>query len=298
MYLKLYALSFLAATAITALSSLQAAEKIPEATESPECIPTTPETAKMTEKIENSTEKSIAKEKEAGPPKIGNFSLPTSQQPAALFGFGGNIIDADEIQFYFFADTLLGKRRIISDAIPGILFGINDDSSIFFNVPIAPEFRDGRAKSNGFEDCFIQYEYAFYQRKKPLYIDQATLVTNITIPTGSTKKDPPTGFGAPSFFVGGTFYRTYVDWILFTAQGAILTTSDHGTKIGDQFLYQFGIGKNICTPHGLIYAWMIEIDGQYNKKNRIKGKIDSNSGGNIVFVTPSIWGMVQFWVTA
>ena len=68
-----------------------------------------------------------------------------------------------------------------------------------------------------------------------------------------------------------------------------MTTSNHRTKIGDQFLCQFGIGKNICTPHGLIYAWMLEIDGQYNKKNRIKGKIDFNSGGNIVFVTPSIW---------
>ena len=43
------------------------------------------------------------------PPKIGNFALPTSQQPAALFGFGGNIIDEGEIQVNMFADEFIPK---------------------------------------------------------------------------------------------------------------------------------------------------------------------------------------------
>lgn len=223
------------------------------------------------------------------PPKIGNFSLPTSQQPAALFGFGGNMIDKGEVQLYLFADTFIGKKKTTTDVIPSVLFGITDEWSIFFNTPFTPLLRDGRHKSSGLEDFFIQLEYAFYNKSTSTYIDQATLVSNITFPTGSIHKHPPTGFGSPSLFLGGTYYRTWVDWFVFTSDGAVLTGSDHRTKFGDQFLYQMGFGRNVSSPKGWIYAWMVEVDGQYNKKNRIDGIIDDNSGGNVVYVTPSIW---------
>jgi hypothetical protein len=120
-------------------------------------------------------------------------------------------------------------------------------------------------------------------------MDQATIIVNVTAPTGSLKKDPPTGFGSPSLFLAATYLHMRVDWFAFAGEGAILTTSNHGTKIGDQFLYQFGFGRNIPSPCGWIYAWMIEFDGQYSKRNRFRGRIDPNSGGNFIFVTPSLW---------
>jgi hypothetical protein len=69
------------------------------------------------QKKEGETKEDITKEKEETkpkkeePPKIGMFSLPTSQQPSALFGFGGNIIDKGEVQIYFFADDFKGKKK-------------------------------------------------------------------------------------------------------------------------------------------------------------------------------------------
>ena len=227
--------------------------------------------------------------KEESPPRIGNFSLPTSQQPAALFGFGGNIIEKGEIQLYFFADDFVGKKRIVSDLIPGVLFGITDDWSIFFNTPVTPLMKNDKDQSRGLEDWFVQLEYAFYNKSTYCYQDQATVVANITFPTGSIRKNPNTGFGAPSIFLGTTYYRTMVDWVLFTAYGGVLTFSEHRTKYGDQFLYQWGVSRYVPSPKGWIFAWMLELDGQYNKKDRIRGKIDPDSGGNVVYLTPSIW---------
>jgi hypothetical protein len=234
-------------------------------------------------------EKEPAQSGKAVPPKIGNFSLPPSQQPAALFGFGGNIIDANEVQFYFFADDLIGKRKVTVDLIPSVLFGITNTCSIFFNAPVTPEFRDGNDYSAGLLDFFVQAEYAFYNASTYTYTDQATVVGNITVPTGSVRKNPPTGFGAPSFFIGMTYYRTWVHWFAFTSHGAVLPCSFHRTKAGEQFLYQFGFGRNFPSPEGLIFAWMIEVDGQYNKKNWFHGHFDPDSGGNTIFVTPSLW---------
>ncbi len=241
-----------------------------------------------TKEEDKSEDKDKDKEEEE-PPKIGNFALATSQQPYGLFAFGGNVIDKGEVQLFLFADDFEGKRKVIIDLIPSALFGITDEWSIFFNFPYAPKLKDGCQTSSGLEDIFIQMEFAFYNKKTATYVDQATVVGNVTTPTGSIRKMPPTGFGSPSFFIGGTYCRMMVDWFVFAGQGAILTTSDHRTKIGDQFLYQFGFGRNIPSPPDRIYAWMIEIDGQYNQKSRVHGKIDPNSGGNAIFVTPSIW---------
>ena len=227
--------------------------------------------------------------KEDEPPSIGNFALPSSQQPYGLIAFGGNVIDSSEVQLFFFADDFKGKNKIIIDLIPSVLYGITDNCSIFFNFPFTPELRDGNQKSSGLEDFFVQVEYAFYNKKTSYYVDQATIVGNISFPTGSIRKNPQTGFGSSSFFLGGVYSRMMVDWFIFTSHGAILTTYDRKNKIGEQFLYQFGFGRNIPSPYGWIYAWILEIDGQYSKKNRIHGTIDSNSGGNFILATPSLW---------
>ncbi len=240
--------------------------------------------------------------KEEKPPRIGNFALPLSQQPAALFGFGGNIIEKGEVQLYFFADDFVGRNKTTVDLIPSVLFGITDDWSVFFNFPVTPYLKDGGHQSRGLEDFFVQFEYAFYTKSTKTYEDQATLVANITFPTGSIHKNPPTGFGAPSLFVGATYYHVLVDWFAFTSNGVVLTSSEHHNKFGDQFLYQCGFGRNFPSPKGWIYAWMVEIDGQYSKKNRIHRVLDNNSGGNALYVTPSIWisskeMLVQFGVS-
>lgn len=223
------------------------------------------------------------------PPHIGNFSLSPSQQPSGLFAFGGNVIDKEEIQLFLFADEFIGKKRIVTDVIPSILFGVTDEFSILFNFPFTPIMKNYCFESSGLEDFYVQLEYAFYNKKTTTYIDQATVLGNITVPTGSIRKNPPTGFGSPSLFLGATYYHMLINWFVFLGEGAILTTSDRGIKIGEQFLYQFGFGRNIPSPQGWIYAWMVEIDGQYSKKNRARGIVDRNSGGNVIFATPSLW---------
>lgn len=237
------------------------------------------------------------------PPEIGNFAFPASQQPGALFGFGGNIIDKDQVQFYFFADELVGGRVMTIDLIPSMVYGITDDFSIFLNTPFTPYLKYNDHHSSGLEDFFIQLEYAFYNEKTSDYTDQATVLGNVTFPTGSARKQPPTGFGSNSYFVGTTFCRTYVNWVLFTAHGAILPTQNHGSKLGNQFLYQFGCARNFASPPGWIYAGLLEVDGQYNCKNRLRDRHkDPNSGGNTIYVTPSLWMstkelLIQFGVS-
>lgn len=235
-------------------------------------------------------EKKGKKDKKEEPLKVGNFTLPTSQQPGPLVSFGENIVDKNQTQLFLFADDYSGVKKHTIDIIPAILYGVTDDVSVFFNVPIAASYKENKSRSSGLEDIFLQLEYAFYTNKTSNLVDQATLVANATFPTGSMRKQPPTGFGSSSFFLGATFNRMYTDWFGFTSHGVVLTTSDGSTKFGNEFLYQAGFGRNILyIDSELIFAWMIEADGQYTEKNKINGIIDSHSGGNVVYVTPSLW---------
>ena len=228
-------------------------------------------------------------QKNIDPPALGNFSLSTSQQPGPLVSFGENIVDKGQVQLFLFADAFIGKNSYLTDVLPAILWGITNDFSFFFNVPFSPGNKDKDYHSSGLEDIFAQLEYAFYTKKSPHSVDQATVVANVTFPTGSSSKIPPTGFGSNSFFIGATFNHMEINWFFFTSPGAVLTTSKHGTKFGDQFLYQFGLGRYIPSPSGWIFAWLLEIDGLYSWKNKIKGTIDPNTGGNTIYITPSIW---------
>lgn len=229
--------------------------------------------------------------KEEQPPAIGNFALPSSQQPGSLLAFGENIIDKNETVFFILFDDFAGVNKHFIDAIPGVLYGITDSFSIFVNTPFAVSYQDGNQKSAGFEDAFIQLEYAYYTKSTSTYQDQATIVGNVTLPTGSITKQPNTGIGAVSFFFGTTFLRSYVDWLFFVSPGAVLTTAKNGTKFGNSYLYQFGFGRNIncSTKNNWILAWVLEFDGTYSQRNRVQGVIDPDSGGNVIYALPSLW---------
>lgn len=215
--------------------------------------------------------------------------MPTSQQPFGLFAFGGNIIDKCEVQLYLFADDFIGQKKNLAEIIPSVLVGISDKFSILYSFPFTPLSMEDGDRSRGLQDIFLQLEYAFYSKSTSTYVDQATVLANISTPTGSQCKNPSTGFGSVSSFLGTTYCRTWVDWLVFCGQGALLTTSNQGSKVGDQYLYQFGFGKNIPNRKGWINALMLEIDGQYSNKNRVNRILDRNSGGNVIYATPSVW---------
>lgn len=239
--------------------------------------------------IDNDDAQKAPSSKDEEPPKIGNFALPVAQQPTPLLSFGQKVIGKNVTQVFLFSDDFVGVRKHFVDIIPELVYGITENSSIFIGAPIAASYRTDKDRSSGFEDALAQFEYAFYNKSTSKYIDQATIVAGITVPTGSAEKQPPTGVGSPSFFLGGTFNRFYPDWFVFTSDGAMLTTSHNGTKFGNTYLYQFGFGRNIFGSDREIVAWLVEINGYYTEKNRIKGVIDPNSGGNVVYVTPSLF---------
>jgi hypothetical protein len=225
------------------------------------------------------------------PPTVGNFILLSSQQPGPLLGLGENILDKGQWQTAMFMDDYSGPGVRAMDIIPGVLYGITDALSIFFNMPVAVDYKQPGQHSSGLEDAYVQLEYAYYTKNTHSYEDQATIVANISFPTGSSGVRPPTGNGAVSYTLGTTFNRTWADWFVFTAPGIVLNSVHNGNRAGDQFFYQFGLGKNLRNiGRSWLIAGLAELTGSLVEANHIAttGR-DGNTGGNTVLLTPSVW---------
>lgn len=241
------------------------------------------------ETADKNNSKAEKKEEIEKPLKIGNLIMPPSQQPSPLLSFGQNIIDAKQMQGLLLVTDFHGKNQYFITLIPSILYAFTDDFSLFVSIPIDARNRQDCFHSSGGGDVFIQLEYAYYTKIDYTYINQATILGNVSIPTGSAKKNPPTGFGANSFFVGTTLSRMEFYWFYFVSTGAIFNCSNHLDKLGNSYLYQGGIGRHIFNTKDWLFAWMVEINGVYSWQNKVNGVIDPNSGGNTVYATPSLW---------
>ena len=226
-------------------------------------------------------------EEDLEPLKIGNLSLPESQQIGPLFSFGQNIIGKEVLQAYSYFGYLKGKAKKIAEITPAVLYGITDDLSVFINFPVYIKNQINFCKSSGIEDIFAQFEYAAYNKNHLTWVNQWTLVGSLYLPTGSPSKNPPTGAGSPSIFLGTTFCHLAIDWYVFTSAGVALTTSKN-MNYDNQYVYQFGFGKNIGTLPGWIFTWILEFNGIYNQGKNIHGVID-HTAGNSIFIGPSLW---------
>lgn len=221
--------------------------------------------------------------------KKGNLSLSTSQQPGPIFSFGQNIVDKKDLQLFTYVDDLNGKRKNFFEIAPSVLYGITDACSIFITVPYAASFKLNNSHSSGIEDILVQGEYAAYSKDNKRSSDQITIVGRVSLPFGSISKNPSTGLGSVSIFLGSTLSHMGIHWYAFTSFGGLINTPHNNQKAANQFLYQAGFGRNIASPKGWIFLWLVELNGYWSEKNKVNIHFHRNLGGNAIFIGPSIW---------
>lgn len=225
---------------------------------------------------------------------IGNFSLPASQQQGPLLSFGQNIVNKGDFQFYNFFGSVQGKNRKIGNITPGFLYGLSDKSSLFVYMPVVVTNHSDNPLYKWIQDLNIEFEWALYDHVEPTFETQITIVTNMTLPTGSAFSYPAQGLGVPGFFLGLTAGYMDINWFYFASPGFLFSPANKGNKIGDSFLYQCGLGRNIAYVRDKwIFSWLFEFDGLYQRKSRVNGCLDHNSGGNEIICGGSLWFSTQ-----
>lgn len=235
---------------------------------------------------------------ESSPLAIGNLALPPSQQPRLLFCFGQNIVDRHDVIGY---DNLFVRKfqkdHFLANDI-GLLYAPSDRSSIIGSVLAPVDYKTGKKRSTGIGDTMITGEYAYLQKEYETSVTLATVVGSVTFPTGSAKKDPPTGFGSMSYFIGGTLFNLSIDWYIYSSLGNLFITKHNGSKFGDILSYQTGIGRNLKHMKDRILILFLEFNGFREKRDLEKNRVVPNSGSNTMFLGPSIFYATPRWTCA
>lgn len=226
--------------------------------------------------------------------KEGNLALPSSQQPGPLFSFGQNIIDKGDFQTYTYLDQLKGINKNIIEVSPSFLYGISDSFSVFGYFPFAVTNKLNNNCSSGIEDMYVQFEYAFYLKEKETFMNQATIVGSILFPTGSIQKNPPTGFGTTSVFLGTTISHLAIDWYYFSSLGIEIIPNQQNKLGSKNILFEGGIGRNIAySSDKWLLMWLLELNFFHSENNSLNNFRFIKYGSESLFIGPSLFFSTQ-----
>lgn len=230
------------------------------------------------------------------PNPVGNFALPMSQQPGPFFAFGQNILEAKQWQIYIEANDNTGVHDRVLEVAPTFMYGVTDSTSILLRIPGPVNYKSSMHHATGLTSASLQVEHLFYDRTNSYSSKEASLVGAITVPTGSANGNSDSGYtnSTLSYFIGSIYNYTSINWMWFVASGATFIEPSQSTDFGSQYVYDFGIGRNIhSVSNRYIFMALLELNGEYFAKNKINRQYDVNSGGNILYATPSLFFSTQ-----
>lgn len=241
------------------------------------------------------------------PPTVGNFSLENSQQPGPFFSFGQNIVDKNQVLLSVNPSYSSSQSQKIFEYTPSLLYGLSDKASVMLTLPIALEYTNNNQNFSGIGDLGLDLEYAFYHQDTKQYSDEATIIFAPSFPTsnldqlskrtdpsnrvsGFSRKNAPSSFDTISYFAGATYSRTAINWYGFISPGILLFNKHSGIQQGIQYFYNAGIGHIFSSQSSrYIFSGLLEFNGQMSEKTSYNKLTVPNTGGNIIYITPSVW---------
>lgn len=240
------------------------------------------------------------------PPNTGNFALAPAQQPIPFFSFGQNIVDKNQLSISYNPSYLYSRTQQIIQGTPSVLYGLTNSASVLITIPYALSYTNGHQNLAGMGDVAVDWEYAFFNHENSYYSEQATVIFSNTFPIGTAKgnrqkdlsmrisgfsrKNAPSSLDAFSYFVGATYARTLTDWYGYIAPGALFIDKKNSIQLGTQYYYNLGIGHHInSVEQQYLVFGLVEISGQYSDKTQLASHTVPNTGGSIVYATPSLW---------
>ncbi len=222
--------------------------------------------------------------------KLGNFE--NEGLPFPSFGFGQFVLPKNKIAPLVTVFSETGHHQNQTIIYPQVVYGITNSLSGLVSLPIIINIDNGSRKTQAVGDLQLELEYALYVRTAQSSLNRITFVTDLNLPTGhfSTSLTPSTGFGAVSLFFGVTAAHISIDWYAYLAPGMLVTTPTRNTKAGCTAFYQGGVGRNLGNPGGITLVGMLECNGVYIQKDTICCTSNPNSGGNTIFLGPTLYG--------
>jgi hypothetical protein len=174
--------------------------------------------------------------------------------------------------------------------VPTVRYGITDKLTIRWHLPIFIDRTVGKKSSDGTSNLVGVIEYSLFKHrvKETNREYQFNLIAGMDFKTETHDAKPSVGYGGTSFLVGTTGSSLSKKWYTFYSLAGAFSTTHNKQHPGSQFFYEIGAGYTI--KHSILHnlCVLLEMDGILSDKDKLAQTANPNSGGNIIYLGPSI----------
>ena len=193
-----------------------------------------------------------------------------------------------------------------------IVYGLRSRLSLVAVLPFVDKqasFPRGAAErpsggDGGLGDALFLAKWRFYKRDQPLGTFQLATELGVKAPTGADDLEDPWGRLLPPELQRGSgswdpmadLIMTYVPaagrgrWTFSGDIGVRLTTEANAVEVGNQVSYD-GMVKYRVHPvrhPGRDTFLLLEINGRWQDRARLSGRVASDSGGHVMYLSPGV----------
>jgi hypothetical protein len=212
----------------------------------------------------------------------------SSHTPNSIFGLVHTIIPRETFkitELFIYENT----ERPTSFLVTFAAYGITDSLTFMPTIPIVskrPVSNNG--DKTGLGSISLQFNYLLYQHEEA---DDFRYRFMLTAGAGfpSTTINDATLFSLKGYNTLIAAMQDFMtkDWFGYTDFGTVIVGKNGNNKTGNFLIYDMGLGRIFCFNDHYITV-MAEFFGVYTKADRINGIINPVTGGNAIFVGPTI----------
>ncbi|MFQ5777412.1 MAG: hypothetical protein ACE5IP_05345 [Terriglobia bacterium] len=192
-----------------------------------------------------------------------------------------------------FAEGIPGLRvrRIVNPY--AVVWGAYPNLSLTFVAPLVTVQSDDRNlpardfTTTSFADSAVFARYDLLRKNVPRGFTRLSPEIGLKVPSGGA-------FGSGSTDpIGGLIFSHIRDphWLIADAQFTYTTTGDAGLRLGNQWNYDVAYLYRLLPWRGLgipaLYL-LLEMNGEHVRRARLNGSRLTDSGGNLVFLSPGV----------
>ncbi|MCH8118870.1 MAG: transporter [Planctomycetes bacterium] len=171
-----------------------------------------------------------------------------------------------------------------------ILYGLTKDLSLTLEIPQVLRSREGHMTEDGLGDIMLRGKYQLFRRDTLGAQDKISAILGIKFPTGDEDAKPRLGTGTTDFLFGLSAGHESRTWYRFATLRYFLRTKHDGFGPGDKIFYDVTIGYRPWRREYLQWdlVGLLEMSGEYEFGSELGGKTVRNSGGNTIWLGPSL----------
>lgn len=213
--------------------------------------------------------------------------------PNPLFSIGHNIQKKGHGFIRCFAYRIKkSEERSSFVTHNGLYYGITDTLTVNIRIPGLKYPKSPPLKSAGVGNVHLQGEWAFYNHFDKNCLSQATVVGTVRIPNSNVQVVTIDTAPSPNFLLGATTSNWSDTWHTYGDVAVNLMTTYKGSKLGNQFYYDLGVGRIVYSKKldrgGLMYVeLLIDINGTYSRPNTVNRQPDLLTGSIVTYLGPT-----------